>query len=184
MREGALQREEGKGGRRAGIGRGVGQEGRVAAAGARGGHLREGQREVEALPQAPEHDKRAGREGASRHLAARALEGAARGALAAEPAVGPVRAGAPVAADAGHAASGLRVQLAVLPWRWSRGQRRSPRRGPSAPQGPGLPGGSGAQRHALGLAPPTHNHALRLTPPIPNHAQPDSGHALGRPRSG
>lgn len=79
-----------------------------------GGHLREGQREVEALPQAAEHDKRTGREGASGHLAAWALEGAACRALAAEAAVGPIRTGAPVAADAGHAASGLRVQLAVF----------------------------------------------------------------------
>ena len=74
-----------------------------------GGHLREGQREVEALPQAAEHDERTGREGASRHFAALTLEGAAHRALAAKAAVGSVGAGAPVAADAGHAASGLRV---------------------------------------------------------------------------
>lgn len=89
----------------------------------RGGHLREGQREVEALPQAAEHDERTGREGARRHLAARALEGAARRALAAEAAVGPVGTGAPVAADAGDAASSLRVQLAVFSYGSNRGGR-------------------------------------------------------------
>ena len=69
---------------------------------------------MEALPQTAEHDERTGREGARRHLAARALEGAARRALAAEAAVGPVGTRASVAADAGDAASGLRVQLAVF----------------------------------------------------------------------
>lgn len=78
------------------------------------GHLREGQREVEALPQAAEHDERTGREGACRHLTAGALKGAARRALAAEAAVGPVGTGAPVAADSGDTASGLRVQFAVF----------------------------------------------------------------------
>lgn len=80
----------------------------------RGWHLREGQREVEALSQASEHDERTGREGARCHLAARAFEGAARRALAAEAAVGPVGTGAPVAADAGDAASSLGVQLTVF----------------------------------------------------------------------
>lgn len=103
-------------------------------------HLREGQREVEALPQAAEHDERAGGEGARRHLAARALEGAALRALAAEAPRRPVGAGASIAADAGHAASGLRVQLAVLSWEPSRCQRRSPPRQPSPEAIPGRPG--------------------------------------------
>lgn len=102
-------------------------------AGIRGGHLREGQREVEALPQATEHDERTGREGARRHLAARALEGATRRALAAEAAVRPVGTGAPVAADARDAASGFRVQLAVF----SCGPNPGPR---SPPRPPGLQG--------------------------------------------
>lgn len=89
----------------------------LSTAGGGGGHLREGQREVEALPQAAEHDEGARREGAGRHLASRAFEGAAHGALATEAAVGRVGAGAPVAADAWHAASSLRVQLAVFSWR-------------------------------------------------------------------
>lgn len=69
---------------------------------------------MEALPQAAKHDKGAGREGARCHLAARALEGAARRALAAEATVRPIGTGAPVAADAGNAAAGLCVQLAVF----------------------------------------------------------------------
>lgn len=79
-----------------------------------GEHLREGQREVEALSKAAEHDERTGWEGARRHFAARTLEGTARRALAAEAAVRPVGAGAPVAADARDAASGFRVQLTVF----------------------------------------------------------------------
>lgn len=107
----------------------------------RGGHLREGQREVEALPQATEHDERTGREGACGHLTARALESAARGALAAKAAIGRVGAGAPVAADARHAASSFGVQLAVFPCRAGPGKRTTPRPRPAhalrrpAPQG-------------------------------------------------
>ena len=69
---------------------------------------------MEALSKATEHDERAGWEGARRHFAARTLEGTARRALAAEAAVRPIGAGAPVAADTGDAASGLCVQLAVF----------------------------------------------------------------------
>lgn len=97
----------------------------------RGGHLREGQREVEALPQAAEHDERTGREGACGHLTARALESAARGALAAKAAIGRVGAGAPVAADAWHAASSFGVQLAVFSCRAAR--VRGPRPAHSPP---------------------------------------------------
>lgn len=107
----------------------------------RGWHLREGQREVEALSQAAEHDERTGREGARCHLAARAFEGAARRALAAEAAVGPVGTGAPVAADAGDAASSLRVQLTVFSYGVT--QRREvsapPARTPAGPAPPKTP---------------------------------------------
>lgn len=81
-----------------------------------GGHLREGQREVEALPQTTEHDERTGRERARSHFTARTLEGAACWALAAEAAVRPVSARASIAAHTRHAATSLRVQLAVFTW--------------------------------------------------------------------
>lgn len=78
-----------------------------------GEHLREGQRE-EASKAANMTKELGAGEGARRHFAARTLEGTTRRALAAEAAVRPVGAGAPVAADARDAASGLRVQLAVF----------------------------------------------------------------------
>jgi len=74
---------------------------------------REGEGEVEALAQAPEHDEGSRREGARGHLTEGRLEAAGR-ALAVEAAVGAVGAGATVAADAGHAAPGAAVHLAVL----------------------------------------------------------------------
>lgn len=105
-----------------------------------GGHLREGQREVEALPQATEHDERTGREGACGHLTARALESAARGALAAKAAIGRVGAGAPVATDAWHAAASFSVQLAVFACRAARV------RGPRPAHAPPTPSEAGASR--------------------------------------
>lgn len=108
----------------------------------RGWHLREGQREVEALSQASEHDERTGREGARCHLAARAFEGAARRALAAEAAVGPVGTGAPVAADAGDAASSLGVQLTVFSYGGVTPRREvsaPPARTPAGPAPPKTP---------------------------------------------
>lgn len=103
----------------------------------RGGHLREGQREVEALSQAAEHDEGTGRKGACGHLTARALESAARGALATKAAIGCVGAGAPVAADTGHTASSFSVQLAVFPCR----------AGPSEDAPPTLPRGRSFEVH-------------------------------------
>lgn len=76
---------------------------------------REGEGEVEALAQAPEHDKGSWREGARGHLAEGCLE-AARRALAAEAPISTVGAGATIAADARHAATRMAVHLAVLAW--------------------------------------------------------------------
>lgn len=81
----------------------------------RSGLLREGEGEVEALPQALEGQERVWREVPRRHLAVRLLVGARR-TLALEASDQQVDAGAAVPADVGGAASRPGGQLAALTW--------------------------------------------------------------------
>lgn len=76
---------------------------------------REGEGEVEALAQAPEHDEGSRWEGARGHLAEGCFEAACR-ALAVEAPISSVGAGATVAAHTRHAAPRAAVHFAVLAW--------------------------------------------------------------------
>lgn len=81
---------------------GTGQAGGCRCLAEEGEDSREGEGEMEALAQAPEHDEGSRWEGACGHLAEGRLE-ATRRALAAEAPIGAVGAGATIAAHAGHA---------------------------------------------------------------------------------
>lgn len=136
-----------------------------------GPHLREGDGEVEALPEAAEGDEGLGREAPGGHLAVRPLELAGR-AHAVEAANEQVHAGAPVLAHAVGAAARPRVHLTVLPCR----MRAEMRAGDTAGRGRSEPA-HGAPR----------NMATKSTAPRDMAARAkvqDAGVSSGAQRSG